>query len=233
MFWNSFLLISTCWNLEGETAGEGASAEFPLPGLVAVAAEARQVALQLRLDHRLESEHLLRGRVQICTGFVIFYGWVVFFENKMVCWLNQELFTYYAPPSKFLYFSSFNPSPVRLCIPAPGTPVRSFWNQTQLEPENLAFTAHSVPVGFELSDKFEFSFVCWASQQRKLGGGRQSSGESCNDIWWSTAATKPLLRGGGGGGGWSVSRQKPGPQGCWSQGHSVITPTPTAHLYLG
>ena len=24
----------------------------------------------------------------------------------------------------------------------------------------------------------------------------------------------------------------PGPQGCFSQGHSVITPTPCAHLHL-
>ena len=40
--------------LEGESAWEGAAAEFSLSRLVAVAAEAGQVALQLALDHRLE-----------------------------------------------------------------------------------------------------------------------------------------------------------------------------------
>ena len=71
------------------------------------------------------------------------------------------------------------------------------------------------------------TFVCWSSQQRKLGGAQQGSGESCNDICCSIAVTKPLLS--------SLSRQKPGPQegGCWSQGHNVITPTPNTHPHLG
>ena len=48
-------------NLERETAWEGAATEFPLSWLLAVAAEARQVALQLALDHSLETGIALKA----------------------------------------------------------------------------------------------------------------------------------------------------------------------------
>ena len=46
---------------------------------------------------------------------------------------------------------------------------------------------------FQVAGKSDFSFVCWASQQRKLGGAQQGSGESCNDICYRNFLTKPLL----------------------------------------
>ena len=74
--------------------------------------------------------------------------------------------------------------------------------------------------------KSDFSFVCWASQQRKLGGAQQGPGESCNDIWIPTLLTKPLLS------RLSADRSQ-GRRGWRSQGHSVITPTSHTHPHLG
>ena len=78
-----------------------------------------------------------------------------------------------------------NKSPARLCSPVPDTQVRSSWKWIQIEPETPTFhTSALFRQNFKCLAKSEFSFVCWASQQRKLGGAQQRSGESSNDIWW-------------------------------------------------
>ena len=58
------------------------------------------------------------------------------------------------------------------------------FENSQMEPETPTFYTSSV-FGQNFKKIWIFSFVCWASQQRKLGGAQQrSGGESSNDIWW-------------------------------------------------
>ena len=115
-----------------------------------------------------------------------------------------------------------NKSPARLCSPVPDTQVRSSWKWIQIEPETPTFhTSALFRQNFKCLAKSEFSFVCWASQQRKLGGQAAPNRDlekAATTSGGSGVVAKPLLS--------PVSRQKPGPQGWWSQGHNVITPTP-------